>query len=272
MNGKRSERAQLSRETVGILQAGGYIAPAGHHVSLAEAMTAAVAGTRTYPPGHRVPYAVTGNHFPHITVTNETTLSAAHRLWQAGHRVVALNFASAKNPGGGFLNGAIAQEEDLARSSGLYPCIVHNEMYAYHRSQHDAMYSSYAIYSPDVPVFRADDGRLLNAAWPCSFITCAAANAGALRAHHDAPVERAMEERVRKVLAIAVLHGHEAIVLGAWGCGVFRNDGTTIARLFRDALTTHFRGSFRAVIFAVLDKTEDRHFITPFESAFAGSQ
>ena len=49
-------------------------------------------------------------------------------------------------------------------------------------------------------------------------------------------VREAMRERVAKVLAVAAHHGHTELVLGAWGCGVFGNDGREIAELFRDAL------------------------------------
>src|SRR5919108_730072 len=73
-----------------------------------------------------------------------------------------LNFASAKHPGGGFLGGARAQEETLARASGLYASLVGNPMYAFHKAQDDPMYSNYAIYAPDVPVLRTDEGLLLS--------------------------------------------------------------------------------------------------------------
>src|SRR5207253_843688 len=100
----------------------------------------------------------------------ETTLASARRLVAAGQRPAALNFASAKHPGGGFLNGALAQEESLARSSALYACLVGNPMYTFHQAQSDALYTDYAIYSPDVPVFRGDDGALLPEPYLCSFI------------------------------------------------------------------------------------------------------
>jgi uncharacterized protein (TIGR02452 family) len=96
-----------------------------------------------------------------------------------GLRPVALNFASATSPGGGFLSGARAQEECLARCSGLYACLADNPMYGFHRARRDALYSDYAVYSPDVPVFRSEDpaGTLLDEPWLCSFIT------GRLRHH-----------------------------------------------------------------------------------------
>ena len=78
--------------------------------------------------------------------------------------VAALNFAAAGSPGGGFLNGARAQEESIARSSGLLAAIEPCQMYAFHRARQDAMYTDWVIYSPDVPVFRTDEGALLGLA------------------------------------------------------------------------------------------------------------
>src|SRR5205814_6023280 len=106
-------------------------------------------------------------------VVNRTTLDAARRLLDLdpGADVLCLTFASAKHPGGGFLGGARAQEESLARTSGLYACINGNPMYAFHQAHSDAMYTDYAIYSPDVPVFRNDEGQLLDQPYLCSFIT-----------------------------------------------------------------------------------------------------
>ena len=88
-----------------------------------------------------------------------------HR-WQLaarGLRPVALNFANATNPGGGFLGGATAQEESLCWATGLYACLLGNPMYAFHQEHDDGLYTDYVIYSPDVPVFRSDVGALLAA-------------------------------------------------------------------------------------------------------------
>src|SRR5207244_3589918 len=154
-----------------------------------------------------------------------------------GFRVVALNFASARHPGGGFLGGARAQEESLCRSSALYACINGNPMYAHHAPLTGGFYTNYAIYSPDVPVFRSDGGDWLDEPYLCSFITSPAVNVGALRGGESGDVIRdEMRERIEKVLAIAAAHGHIAVVLGAWGCGVFRNDPEMIAELFARAL------------------------------------
>src|SRR5439155_14810700 len=134
----------------------------------------------------------------------------------------------------------------------------------------DPLYTTWVIYSPDVPVFRLDEGQLLDEPYLCSFLTSPAVNVGALH-HRDRrgdEIRRVMEERVERVLGVAALHGHEVLVLGAWGCGVFRNDPQEIAELFRASLAGRFRGAFTHVVFAVLDSTREKRSLGPFEQVF----
>jgi uncharacterized protein (TIGR02452 family) len=270
MSISRGKAAQFAKETVAILRAGHYTTPAGVRVEIAGDLDRAVEGTVSYPPDANLPGFPGGSHATRFEVADETTLAAARRLSAEGLRVAALNFASARHPGGGFLNGARAQEESLCRSSGLYSCISGNAMYAFHSGQRGGFYSNYAIFSPDVPVIRDDDGELLARPYLCSFITAPAVNAGALKHTEHRTIRAEMEQRIDKVLAIAAGHGHDAIVLGAWGCGVFRNDPEMIADLFHEALMGAFHGVFARVAFAVLDSSGDRHFIGPFERCFGG--
>jgi uncharacterized protein (TIGR02452 family) len=271
----RSNRAEMGRESVRILEAGRYTNPAGASVEIADALTRSVADTCSYPPDAFLPKVPLGDKSVRIAVENQSTLAAARRFVEEGHRPVALNFASARHPGGGFLGGAQAQEESLARSSGLYACINGNPMYAFHQARSDALYTDYAIYSPDVPVFRDDDGTLLPAPYLCSFITSPSPNAKVVLErdrHRRAEIRDALDRRIRKVLAIAAHNGHDALVLGAWGCGVLGNDGREVAELFQQALAHDFQGVFARVIFAVLDWSEERRFIGPFESLIQPSK
>jgi uncharacterized protein (TIGR02452 family) len=261
----------MGREAVRILEAGCYATGAGDVVEIGELLQHAVAGTCSYPPGSSLSEVKAGEHQTRIEVVNETTLAAAMGLIEAGHRPAALNFASARHPGGGFRGGARAQEESLARASGLYACLVGNPMYALHDGLRDALYTDYAIYSPAVPVFRAEDGTLLPAPYLVAFITSPAVNAKVVlqrdRSRRPA-IRAAMAARIQKVLAIAAAHGHDAVVLGAWGCGVFGNDCREVAELFHHALSNRFRGVFRRVVFAVVDWSEEQRFIGPFLKAF----
>jgi uncharacterized protein (TIGR02452 family) len=268
----RQRAAQLGQQAVLISRTGCYAPPSGRMVDVRSDVEAAVAGTVAYPPNTRLPEPPPGRRTTRFEVTNETTLAAGRRLGDEASRVCALNFASAKHPGGGFLGGSRAQEESLARSSALYVCIEGSPLYAYHQRSGDPMYSHYALYSPDVPVFRDDTGDLLERPWLCSFITCPAVNAKVTlgRDPHAGPAIRdAMRERIRRVLAVAAAHGHEHLVLGAWGCGVFGNDPREIATLFRDAFDGKFRGVFDRVLFAVLDSSGDGRVLAPFRDAFA---
>ena len=270
----RDRAAQLGQDTLRILQAGAYTAPSGFVVDLHGAIADAVAGTRSYPPGVPLPAAATARHATRVAVTNESTLAATHRLVTAGCSPAALNFASARHPGGGFLTGAPAQEESLARASALYACLDGNPMYAWHEAHRDPLYSDYAIYSPAVPVFRADDGLLLEAPFRCAFISCAAVNAKVALERDQArrpAIRAAMARRVERVLAIAAAHGHVEIILGAWGCGVFGNDPREIALLFKEALERSYHGAFATVVFAIVDWSPERRFIGPFERTFGES-
>ncbi len=186
---------------------------------------------------------------------------------------MVLNFASASSPGGGFLSGARAQEEYLARSSGLYHCIRDNPIYRLYRNGLEPLYSDrltsfFMIYSPKVPVIRGDDGLLLEKPDLVSIITAAAVNANRVPTNRMHEVLGVMWSRILKVLALGLAQGHDAIVLGAWGCGAFGLDAEEISKLFRRGLEENFRGAYKEVAFAILDWSPEKRFIGPFERKF----
>lgn len=264
----RDLATRLGREAVAIGEQGFYLTPSGRSVDLTEKIARAVQCTHSYPPDFPFAERHTAEYPTQVTVSNETTLSAAAGLLRAGLNPAALNFASATHPGGGFLSGARAQEEYLARSSCLYPCLLGNPMYAYHAARHDPFYSDYLLYSPQVPIIRGDDGALLEEPYGVSIITSAAVYAKGVPAERRKDISGVMAQRIRKVLAVGIKQGHDSLVLGAWGCGAFENDATEIAGLFRQALAIDFRGAYRRVVFAIVDGSPERRFIGPFEAAF----
>ena len=261
---------RLGEEAVHVARQGRYALPhGGLEVVIDAEIGNAVKRTVHYPPDHVHAEPRPGDAATEFEVTNETTLSAARRQLGRGLRPAALNFASATSPGGGFLHGARAQEEYLCRSSTLHACLHGSPMYALHRALGDPLYTDAMSYSPDVPVFRGDDHATIPDPWTLSFITSAACLATEVPGLDQPKIGPVMWSRMLKVLSVAQRHGHDALVLGAWGCGAFGNDGSLIAGMFRQALTREFRGAFRAVTFAIVDSTPEGRFIGPFRKAFS---
>jgi uncharacterized protein (TIGR02452 family) len=121
--------AGVAKETVSIVERGNYTCPSGQVVNLRAELDAALSGTTLYRPddfaalpGPPDPPVTPGAARPTIEVWADSTGGAARRLAAEGP-VAALVFASAKNPGGGFMGGARAQEEDIARCSAHYHCV-----------------------------------------------------------------------------------------------------------------------------------------------------
>lgn len=269
--------------TLAALEAGQYTAPNGATVAIRDLLAACVSNTRYYEPDdldamYRQVVAQPGNLAPTFAVANETTLQACARLVasQQYQRIGVLNFASARKPGGGFLRGARAQEESLARSSGLYHSLrQYPQFYEFHRAQETTLYSDRMIYSPACPVLRDDAGNWLAQLYTVDFITSPAPNAGAVIRNEPANRGRiapTLTGRAGKVLALAAHHQCEALVLGAWGCGVFQNDPATVAQVFADYLRPDgvFGGRFRHISFAVYDTSRTPDTFGAFAAAFAG--
>ncbi|MCE5279464.1 MAG: TIGR02452 family protein [Planctomycetaceae bacterium] len=258
----RNDRSAIAQETLAIVEKGFYLSPLGRRVDLGPMIEESQQGTELLRPQnwaeiHAAAQAVPqADHPTMIEVTAETTLAAARRLsCVPGSRVLALNFASAKNPGGGFLGGSQAQEESLARASGLYPCLLKcPEYYQANRTCGTLLYTDHAIYSPSVPVFRDDEDQLIEEPFVTSFVTMPAPNIGAMRAGslQIADVEGVLRQRVDHVLALAVARGYSHLVLGAWGCGVFGNDPAVVAKAFEQSLIT-WGTRVKTTTFAIFD-------------------
>ncbi|KOG34177.1 TIGR02452 family protein [Streptomyces resistomycificus] len=260
----------IAQQTEEIVAAGVYRARDGREVSVAAETDAARAGTRMYGP-EPVPVPPVDPVKTLFEVTGESSLEAARRLTGP---VAVLNFSSARNPGGGYLNGAQAQEEALCRASALYTCLIGvREFYDHHRAHRDPFYTDRVIHSPAVPVFRDDRGRLLDEPYTAGFLTAAAPNAGVVlrtAPERAAELPGALAARAGRVLETAVVHGYRRLVLGAWGCGVFQNDPVQVAGAFRALLGPggRFAGAFEHVVFGVLDRTKGAVVREAFVRAF----
>lgn len=216
-----------------------------------------------------------------IGFLNASTLEAAALLHETrsptSPRIGILNFASATKPGGGFMNGAQAQEESLARSSTIYPSLISEEakpFYATHK--HDnrgCYYTHHIIWSSGVSVFRDDEGRWLEP-YQVDMVTCPAVNAGVVRrraidpAYEEARIETVMRERMSRILFVFETRGVSRLVLGSFGTGVFGNKVAMVARLWAELLAkrgSRFETSFEQVVFGIIDQKTLDEFKTAFE-------
>lgn len=268
----------IAKETVAIMERGYYVTRSGRTVEIADVLARCLAGTRDLSPEEtqRIPETlppVSNGEAAVLELANETTLVGIARLAAANSgSVAALNFASAKNPGGGFLNGSEAQEESLARGSCLFASLSKAwTFYDRHRNSASLLYSDAMIYSPECPIIRDDEGELLDEPRFATFITSPAPNAGAMKNNRPAEISQVaatLATRGELVLALAAASGHRNLVLGAWGCGVFRNDPKTVAEVFVALLRSpRWSTRFDRVRFSVLDTSPAQSTFRAFESA-----
>lgn len=173
---------------------------------------------------------------PEISVVNLDTVTAAF-LENSG-KIAVLNFASYKNPGGMFLQGSIAQEEALCHESALYNILssdrLAKEFYEPNRKRlNRALYHDNLLYTPAVPFIHNGAFRRLDV------ITCAAPNKGAAQKYKNVPDQECddvMRMRIRSILIEAAEQEVDTLILGAYGCGVFKNDPKTVAQIFKEEL------------------------------------
>lgn len=265
------DRKAIARETLDILDRGGYEGPEGW-VDIREAQERAAAESRFIPEEEVPVLPDCPRGETRVRLAGCSTVRALLDLAAEGRTGVAvLNFASAKNPGGGFLNGAMAQEESLAASGGLYRTLTrHEEYYRRNRACGHMRYTGCAIWSPEVPFFRDEEFRLLPKPVTASVLTLPAVNLGQViqKGEDIALAKRAMGERMERALALFAAMGARELVLGAYGCGVFRNDPGEVARRWKELLELpEFAGRFAGVTHAVLDRSKSRACWRAFEAA-----
>lgn len=264
-----------AKEVLDLIDRGTYTA-GGSVVSIECEIKSSLDGSRLYSPDDlatlrsRLP---TGDR-PIVDVVNGTTQTVARTMSESGP-LVLLNFASARNPGGGFLNGAKAQEEDLCRCSTLYATLIqHQEYYDANRKQSSLLYTDYAIFSPTVPFFKTrGTGEYLDNPFVASVITAPAPNTKPYLAKSGDPklLQECFERRWKNVMAIAVDIGTPNVLLGAWGCGAFGGDPAIASQTAKNAIH-EFGPAFDRVVFAIPGKgKQSRHNLETFANTLGAT-
>lgn len=203
-----------------------------------------------------------------VSITRERSIECALK-WKKIHpeyTVAVLNFASATRPGGGVATGSSAQEECICRCTTLYPCLNSAEsiakFYEPHRKRVGPLHNDDIIYTRNVAIIKNDDYDTLETPVSVDIITCAAPN---LREKNISKYNQEREpapdigpeelkalhvSRARQILAVAAWHHVDVLVLGAFGCGAFRNDPEVVASAYKEVIP-EFSKYFKEIQFAI---------------------
>jgi uncharacterized protein (TIGR02452 family) len=211
------------------------------------------------------PYAST-----QIKVFDSDSLEVAQLLQKNGYHPLVLNFANKTKAGGGVIRGAQAQEEALFRRSSYYLGLD----IKYNDVLHKKLKGKYlvpefgAVYTPYVQIIRGTEkeGYPFIKAFEVDFVASAAYNLSSR--DFDAPKNtldycKGMKEKMRTILRLSAITNHDAVVLGAFGCGAFKNNPAVVSKLFQEVIQEpEFQNHFRFIAFAILNgKKNDNYAI-----------
>jgi uncharacterized protein (TIGR02452 family) len=292
-------RSDVYKHNLEIFKTWQYEAPSGKTVDLMGSRQQLLDNTKVYRVAVSAAEVPSRFNVVQTGCANEDCLVVAKTLIDRGLNPAVLNLADAYHACGMYNSGSGAQEESLCRASTLSLTLYqyYNKMWAGKAGVTLRPEPAYpmdihfgGIYSHDVTVFR-DNGQtgfaLREEPFPTSIISVAALN---FRVGHKTnnleyasadggftPEGRqVMFDKIRTIYRIALLNGHDSLVLGAFGCGVFRLKPELVAAYFNDVLQEEeFHGKFHTVVFAMLEgkgssrkKVEDEGDFAPFYQVF----
>ena len=231
------------------------------------------------------------NHYDtlaNVVISKKRSFQAA--VEYKGTKIAVHNFASATNPGGGVVKGSSAQEECLCRCSTLYYCLNTKEMlegfYYPHRAEKNPIHNDDVIYTPGVTVFKSDTPNPVSLSerdwYDVDVITCAAPNLRPVPANQfnsgdgskpvrisDKDLLQIHEQRLARIMDVAVVNGVETVILGAFGCGAFQNKPEVVALAAKNVIKNYLH-SFKNIEFAVYCSSNDDRNYKAFERALNG--
>lgn len=271
MSVSREQLASIAKENQTISELGFYETVSGKCVDLEQTLAESISATKVFKNDwlslilldDRPSIAIKDTQ---IEVVEETTVDGAKRIFETKNSpVLVLNFASAKHPGGGYLRGAKAQEEDISRCSMLYQTqLVAGEYYKKNMLCGSSVYTDTMIYSPNVPFIRNSKYELLEEPFLASVISAPAPNNSSGEISLEI-LESSLLRRIGYIFSIAEVYGHNHLILGAWGCGVFKNPPELVAKSFDYWIhSDRFKGIFESISFSIYDTSHDKRILEAF--------
>jgi uncharacterized protein (TIGR02452 family) len=204
---------------------------------------------------------------PIIFVDNIDSFDMAIKIGETNSPILVLNLASSSTSGGGVRRGARAQEEDLYRKSNYFEA---NSQDLY------PMTMTQVIYSSLVHIIKNSNYQLLKKPFIISCLAVAAIKNPPIIKSNDNDDnnnnndnndikyakdsdKKIMQEKINMIFKVAIKHGHTNLVLGALGCGVYKNPNREVAVMFRNSIDTYGK-YFERIGFAVLSDRNNTNY------------
>jgi len=180
-----------------------------------------------------------------IKVIDMDTLSCCEEYIKQGCNVLGLNMASPRRPGGGVDSGSFSQEENCFRRSNYFKTL---DQSFYPLSE------TSCIYSPSITVIKDKNYQLLKTPFNVAMIACAALRSPPLLKNGQYVRNRdheMMKYKIEQIFQVGYQMGHDTLILGAFGCGAFRNNPEVVADIFNEVINK-YKLCFKNIIFAVM--------------------
>ena len=168
------------------------------------------------------------------------------------NKMLVLNLASDKRFGGGVRTGAMAQEEELFRKTDygnhsgqeLYPLATHE-----------------FVFTPCVHVVKDGNYKHLDVKDMIPFDGFAIAgirNPSLINGRLNKEDYHLTKQKIETIFTFAIHNANTNLVLGALGCGVFRNPPEDIVEIYNDCLEK-YDGHFENIVFSVLGTNNNNY-------------
>ena len=206
-----------------------------------------------------------------VLVSKKRTFEAAEAY--KGKKICCLDFANYYSMGGAPWSAG-AQEESMCRVSTLYPCLYSQKQAFYEKHFHEEnngeinyMGGNDLIYIPGVTVFKTDESipKLKDEEKWFNTDVIVSAAPELFDDYDEDQYRKVMTERIRRILDLAAKEKVEVLILGAFGCGAFKNPPEVVADIFASLIKNY---NFETVEFAVFCRNDTKNYDV-FESCFA---
>ena len=266
-DGAHRSRMLIWENDLAVYREGGYTTESGKDVHLDN--RSLLDGTRVYDAPFSAPALPNVTGGTRTGVGNVDCIELGRDVTRKGYHPVILNFSGINRPNGMVAKGYKAQEESICRRSNLAQGLSQYYTPAWAESVNvpnkgnryplDSLHG--CVYTPDVSVFRTGEflcSALLDEPFRLSFISTGAIKKRDVADFGEKDIE-ITRERIRTVFRVGLDRGHDCLILGAWGCGAFKNPVNVMAALFKEVCEEpEFKDRYHAVLFACMERARKK--------------